>query len=551
MNQIASLITHRIASLIRFVTPVVGNQIRFVTGLPGRPHITPSLYMGAVALQTTACNLTGDLGSRAPPMIRSYYTRAFRRPAQLPTNRMAGAELLLLFDVPTNRAGLQAPAGAQVPLSHLQVANLLSFEPVLGYELRGSWLSPQALRVEVVDAGSLDSNLTHQSQHPPAPASWRCGFATYGTGDGCDCACGAHDPDCDDTSTGNLGAQLGAWNCMPGQVCVAPGVCSGDVARVQLRGLGLAAVRTSSGSSAPSLSQTPAESIAASIPSITSFVAADPNDGDSVASVGDTLTIHFDGVTNYAAGALRGNRSFVDDIFRFSTALGNDYTGEWVDSSMFVITLVDASQSLASVGRTSVWLRQDSVDSDADGTLGNLDNEGSALLAGELERLASQLRTVLLSGTFGDAHLRPDAPYWAPGGHVPGIVQLSFVDNVVMGARRSWSEGDALRIRFDSAVNVKPGWPTGGGMEYVNALFQFSQPLGAEYSGSWRDASVFVIEVLTPGATAPPIALTTVHVIGSVRGAAGNGLSAALSTALKPAGEKRRSQRTSSGEKAR
>jgi hypothetical protein len=36
-------------------------------------------------------------------------------------------------------------------------------------------------------------------------------------------------------------------------------------------------------------------------------------------------------------------------------------------------------------------------------------------------------------------------------------------------------EGDALRIRFDSAVNVKPGWPTGGGMEYVNALFQFSQ----------------------------------------------------------------------------
>ena len=214
---------------------------------------------------------------------------------------------------------------------------------------RGSWLSPQALRVEVVDAGSLDSNLTHQSQHPPAPASWRCGFATYGTGDGCDCACGAHDPDCDDTSTGNLGAQLGAWNCMPGQVCVAPGVCSGDVARVQLRGLGLAAVRTSSGSSAPSLSQTPTESIAASIPSITSFVAADPNDGDSVASVGDTLTIHFDGVTNYAAGALRGNRSFVDDIFRFSTALGNDYTGEWVASSM-----VDASQSLASERLTSM-----------------------------------------------------------------------------------------------------------------------------------------------------------------------------------------------------
>ena len=33
----------------------------------------------------------------------------------------------------------------------------------------------------------------------PPPAEWRCEAAYYGTTDGCDCDCGAWDPDCDDT----------------------------------------------------------------------------------------------------------------------------------------------------------------------------------------------------------------------------------------------------------------------------------------------------------------------------------------------------------------
>jgi hypothetical protein len=48
--------------------------------------------------------------------------------------------------------------------------------------------------------------------------TWFCPASYYGTGDGCDCECGAYDPDCDDPSQSVL-------NCPDGYACGAGGRC--------------------------------------------------------------------------------------------------------------------------------------------------------------------------------------------------------------------------------------------------------------------------------------------------------------------------------------
>ena len=49
------------------------------------------------------------------------------------------------------------------------------------------------------------------------------------------------------------------------------------------------------------------------------------------------------GTISGAAGPRSGNRSFVDDIFRFSSPLGADYSGSWTDAQIFVIALVEVN----------------------------------------------------------------------------------------------------------------------------------------------------------------------------------------------------------------
>jgi V8-like Glu-specific endopeptidase len=51
-----------------------------------------------------------------------------------------------------------------------------------------------------------------------APGSWTCGAEFYNALDGCDCECGAYDPDCDDP-------EQDVFNCDPGQVCQQNGIC--------------------------------------------------------------------------------------------------------------------------------------------------------------------------------------------------------------------------------------------------------------------------------------------------------------------------------------
>jgi hypothetical protein len=52
-----------------------------------------------------------------------------------------------------------------------------------------------------------------------APPAWKCPLPFYGTKDGCDCGCGAFDPDCTTTNVGSCQFCSDTGSCNVGQGC--------------------------------------------------------------------------------------------------------------------------------------------------------------------------------------------------------------------------------------------------------------------------------------------------------------------------------------------
>jgi len=78
---------------------------------------------------------------------------------------------------------------------------------------------------------------------------------------------------------------------------------------------------------------------------ISTYVADDPDDGDIVYSVGDTLTISFSAPTNQSGAVTQVN---IDGNFTFAfpdISVGSTYTGTWTDPSTLVITITGAGAS--------------------------------------------------------------------------------------------------------------------------------------------------------------------------------------------------------------
>jgi len=78
---------------------------------------------------------------------------------------------------------------------------------------------------------------------------------------------------------------------------------------------------------------------------ISTFVADDPDNGDIVYSVGDTLTLSFSAPTNQSGAATKAN---IDGNFTFALpniSVGSTYTGVWADPSTLVITITVAGAS--------------------------------------------------------------------------------------------------------------------------------------------------------------------------------------------------------------
>ncbi|MGQ0638452.1 MAG: hypothetical protein ACT4N1_03740 [Nitrososphaerota archaeon] len=117
-------------------------------------------------------------------------------------------------------------------------------------------------------------------------------------------------------------------------------------------------------------------------PSISAFVADDPDSGDAVYGNFDTLTVQFSEPTNQPPVATNAQ---VHNLFSFSQNPGADVTGSWPNPSTLVLTANDITGATPpAIGELTVTLKES----------GNLKNSAGT-------SLPSTSTSPLLSGSFG------------------------------------------------------------------------------------------------------------------------------------------------------
>ena len=79
-------------------------------------------------------------------------------------------------------------------------------------------------------------------------------------------------------------------------------------------------------------------------PSIKSLVVQDPDDSDSVYSVGDVFSLRFSEPTNQDVNAGTLTRNDLDKLFTFTQSIGDNYSGVWSDSMTVEITIDEITQ---------------------------------------------------------------------------------------------------------------------------------------------------------------------------------------------------------------
>ena len=217
-------------------------------------------------------------------------------------------------------------------------------------------------------------------------------------------------------------------------------------------------------------------------PRIVRFEASDPDEGDLSYGVGDRFEIEFDVATNRALD--EGTRPYLDRLFSFHwpgedvrnpalpSRVGDELRAVWTDSS----TLEVLATSIAS----PPWPVQLGM------TVAVQGDVQSPLLNAPPSRTVATLSS----------------------GPLPRIV--SFVATDPDNGDTQLSTGDTLSITFDErarpAAEVcmsrfgNPSWPCAmsGGKPLVDELFDFSHPLGADYSGVWVNDFTFVVTIINP-----------------------------------------------------
>ena len=111
---------------------------------------------------------------------------------------------------------------------------------------------------------------------------------------------------------------------------------------------------------------------------------------------------------------------------------------------------------------------------------------------------------------------------------------LSATIDDVDNGDETYSEGDVIVLQFDMPTNRPSGAGGGGatnatssGNEQVDALFAFSDSLGAAYSGEWVQADRFVVTVVDADGGNLVLGATKVTVVSNeIRNAAGDALTA-------------------------
>jgi len=125
-------------------------------------------------------------------------------------------------------------------------------------------------------------------------------------------------------------------------------------------------------------------------PAFSLFVADDPDDGDTILSNGDTLTITFSEATNATNNGAISRAEMIANFTDGTAGVdwGDAYSGVWnSDSTILTVTLTDVTNAILTLGVTTIEGRTGSNISDTGG--------------GNDETIDTTSSTRLLSGDFG------------------------------------------------------------------------------------------------------------------------------------------------------
>ena len=196
----------------------------------------------------------------------------------------------------------------------------------------------------------------------------------------------------------------------------------------------------------------------------------------------DTLEVALDLPTDL--GGREGGKAFVDTILSFSHSLGADYSGVWRDTSTFEVTILNATGA----------------------------GEGPNInaTAGTLVAVAGTLRNAAGTSPPSESDYTMHVGDFGRDAQSPRVLRFFVRDHD--NANASYDVGDQLVVQFDIAVNRGAcqqaaisfdnlpicARRASGGRAYVDSLFSVTASIGANYSGTWDDASTFVVTVIDP-----------------------------------------------------
>merc|ERR1711881_339115 len=182
-----------------------------------------------------------------------------------------------------------------------------------------------------------------------------------------------------------------------------------------------------------------------SAPEIVSVTAAEGGENEAGIGIGDTITVVFDKQTTLQAV---DTKIGVDELFMFSSYLGDDYSGVWTSYTTVKIMLVDvthaAAEELTRVGVLRLTVKSAYVLQSAD------------------ESSPVSTSTGVLGGTWGDHS-------------APVIVSCDASDD---GSQEGIGNGDVITVVFDQDTNS----PAIATKADVDAVFNFTDPVGSEVS---------------------------------------------------------------------
>ncbi|MEX2193597.1 MAG: LamG domain-containing protein, partial [Nitrosarchaeum sp.] len=238
-------------------------------------------------------------------------------------------------------------------------------------------------------------------------------------------------------------------------------------------------------------------------PSIISVTASDPGEIVPGFSNGDTIRLRFSEPTNMPFGNTAVlTKSDVDSMFLFSQSLSDGYTGKWISSQTFTITITDdIVDSPPKIGDFRITAKSS----------GNIQSEGGST--------ASKSTSPPLEGTFGDKT-------------GPSIVSVTardpFGDDAVV------DKGDILLIKFAESTNMSPInlVNTKITKSQVDSLISFTHVLGTDYTGMWIDPTTFRITLVDVSGSTMPITNGLVDSTFRLQIKAGAALKDSLGTSL-------------------